>query len=556
MADKVMSKLLGSRRKRENPDARAPNDDAPEANIGRNIRLFCESGGPDNQDEEVLYLPAIVDAAESSPAAQKEAATVIRKCLKDNPSKAHVRYNAIMLIRILADHPGKAFTRNIDAKFVATIKEILKDPKDANVQQILQETLESFEVSKPDDETLTGLREMWKKEKLKAKNRAGVQRLAQSQPMAPVPRTLNAPPYDPNSANYFARRHRARAGLPHPDELASRIEEARTSAKLLTQVLQSTPTTEILASDILKEFAERCQSASKSIHGYIGADDPPPDDDTMLTLIETNELLSVAVSKYQRGVLQARKALGSQSASPSPSPSSLVNGQEQGQVPASAAPLPRLPQRTNGTTTTSKNPFLKNPFLDASASSQAEHPLASPPSAAHPQQQQQEQEPLPWDYSDPPSASLPAQPPLQPVIRPEVEYSPPSLPPPGHQQQQPPLQPPSQTQAPPHPPQLTTSTPSYIHRQDSAIDHVNMHGASVPSAVAPVGEGREGEAGAEGIYEDRLLGDDVNVNSGSRVSGGGGGGDGQAEAQRVQEAWGHSQGQTQGQAQGRPVYRY
>lgn len=42
----------------------------------------------------------------------------------------------------------------------------------------------------------------------------------------------------------------------------------------------------------------------------MAVENPPPDENTMLTLIETNEQLSVALSKYQRTVLNARKALG------------------------------------------------------------------------------------------------------------------------------------------------------------------------------------------------------------------------------------------------------
>lgn len=137
--------------------------------------------------------------------------------------------------------------------------------------------------------------------------------------MQPVPRTLNAPPYDPNQQNYFARNHRSR-GLPPPSELAARIEEARTSAKLLQQVVQSTPASEVLRNDLIKEFAERCQSASRSIQSYIHAENPAPDDATLLTLIETNEQLSQATSKHQRALLQARRVGGAASTSPSPPP--------------------------------------------------------------------------------------------------------------------------------------------------------------------------------------------------------------------------------------------
>lgn len=117
------------------------------------------------QGEEVLYLPTIVESCESSPSAAKEAAYMIRKFLsKDNFMKPYVQYNAIMLIRILADNPGKTFTRNVDVKFVETVKELLRSGRDPSVKQILMETLDTFQREKAEDEGLLKLNEMWKKE--------------------------------------------------------------------------------------------------------------------------------------------------------------------------------------------------------------------------------------------------------------------------------------------------------------------------------------------------------------------------------------------------------
>ena len=109
-----------------------------------------------------------MESAESSPAAAKEAANVIRKFLsKENFQRAYVQYNAIMLVRILAENPGQSFTRNLDTKFVITTKDLLRDGRDMNVQQILRETLDAFETQKPGDETLKPLVAMWQKEKTK-----------------------------------------------------------------------------------------------------------------------------------------------------------------------------------------------------------------------------------------------------------------------------------------------------------------------------------------------------------------------------------------------------
>ena len=127
------------------------------------------------QGDEVLHLPTIVEAAESSPPAATQAAVEIRKFLSTkNYARAYVQYNAVMLVRILSDNPGKTFTRNIDTKFIATVKELLREGRDMSVQQILRETLDSLETNKPNEETLDGLREMWKKEKGKMNKRISV----------------------------------------------------------------------------------------------------------------------------------------------------------------------------------------------------------------------------------------------------------------------------------------------------------------------------------------------------------------------------------------------
>lgn len=97
----------------------------------------------------------------------------MRKFLsKDNYQRPYVQYNSIMLVRILADNPGMTFTRNIDSKFVITVKELLRDGRDMSVQQMLRETLDTFETQKPNDETLKPLIAMWQKEKSKTGNRS------------------------------------------------------------------------------------------------------------------------------------------------------------------------------------------------------------------------------------------------------------------------------------------------------------------------------------------------------------------------------------------------
>ncbi|KAJ4298441.1 hypothetical protein N0V88_003471 [Collariella sp. IMI 366227] len=258
-----------------------------------------------NRGDDVIFLPAIVDAAVASPAAATECARLIRKYLdRDYWSKPSYQYNAIMLLRILADNPGPGFTRYLDKKFVDTAKELLRSGRDASVRQLLMETLDSFEVGKGFDEGLKLTIEMWKREKDKAYKAYGI--------VPAIPRNLNAPPFNPHQTHaqqqYYTRPPHTKR-LPEPAELANRLEEARTSAGLLEQVVACTPSSEVLTNDLIKEFADRCTGASHSIQAYMVCENPAPDNDTMESLIDTNEQLQQALNHHHRAVLQAKKKL-------------------------------------------------------------------------------------------------------------------------------------------------------------------------------------------------------------------------------------------------------
>ncbi|GIK04720.1 hypothetical protein Aspvir_008814 [Aspergillus viridinutans] len=351
-----MKRIFGSLSKRSSPSLNSPSeypDDSPEGTILKAVKEFCESGGQqDNrQGNEFVHLPAIVESAESSPNAAREAAQRLRKYLSDPAStSAQIQYNAIMLMRILIDNPGHTFTRNIDAKFVATIKDLLRNGWDLNVQHFLRETLGAIESQRQWDEDLAPLMQMWKKEKnkLSRQNSGSTWRSSRSQ--------QQQQPYMQNSA-------RPASTLPPPDELAARVTEAKTSAKLLLQFVQSTPPAEFNGNELIKEFCTRCQTASRAIQNYIHSTNPAPDENTLQTLIETNDELSVALSKYQHAFLSARKATGnSGSHSPVSSNGATATGtnrplpalpvpQRQEQSPSPSVSSPAPPQQQQSTAT-------------------------------------------------------------------------------------------------------------------------------------------------------------------------------------------------------------
>ncbi|KAK7897857.1 hypothetical protein LTR67_004488 [Exophiala xenobiotica] len=517
-----MKKFLGNIKKKSNSPERSgssqvvlPQGDSPEAVVVREVTAFCESGAPgsDTAGEEYLHLPAIVDAAESSPTAAKEAAATLRRYLsKENYARGYAQYNAVMLARILTDNPGHVFTQNFDTKFVHTVKELLRDGKDTSVQQILRETLDHWEFEKaPGNDTLAPLMEMWKKEKGKRNTIR--------------PSNYRVPP-PPPSGQYQYQQHgsgRRRETLPPPEELVSRIEEAKTTARLLVQTVQSTPQSELLANDLVSEFADRAKNAQRSIQNFMNCQDPAPDPDTMLTLIETNDQLNIAMSKHQRTVLQARKANGL--ATPSPRPSA--------EPPTEPNPAP-LPQHNLGQNVYSSSSLHDNrPYPTSPPRRQDTVPSpVSPPRGETPEQfapppgpppgargaVKNEAPPMNYDYAD--AYSGPEQaPPIPHRVRPQsqsyaygvaenpfaddagngpdqkqsdglIDFS--DETPPSRPQQSSGNQFISELSSEQHRPGPYNSnyqpTQSYMARQDSAAANLTMHGSSPPPNA---GEQRE-----------------------------------------------------------------
>ncbi|KAI6777982.1 uncharacterized protein J7T54_008316 [Emericellopsis cladophorae] len=298
---------------------------SPETNARAAVQAFCEMGGSKSQmkGDEILHLPPIVDAAESSPAAAAECARVIRRFLgKEYNGKPAWQYNALMLVRILVDNPGPSFTRNLgEPEFVETTRKLLKHVRDTRLRHMLMEMLDDFEHTKQYDENLQPLVQMWKAQKEDAFKKNGGpppqmmqqqrQQAYQQQQYYQHPQQWQPQPAQyRQSQNYAARAQQSSKRLPDPIELSSRLEEARTSAKLLEQVVMNTSPSDMLHNDLIKEFADRCQSASRSIQGYMQSDNPAPDNDTMESLIDTNEQLQTALNQHQRAVLNARKQMG------------------------------------------------------------------------------------------------------------------------------------------------------------------------------------------------------------------------------------------------------
>ncbi|CAK3857076.1 hypothetical protein DOTSEDRAFT_51339 [Lecanosticta acicola] len=476
--------------------------DSPEANASRAVRLFCESGSASNGGEEVLHLPVIVESAESSPQAAASAAYQIRKFLtRDWATKPHVQYNAIMLIRILCDNPGPTFTRNFDKVFVGAIKETLRSSKDSSTQQILRETLDALEVDKSHDAGLQDLLQMWRKEKGNNASLARSARVSQ-----PPPSAVYGAAYTPDPQHVSdAQRGGGRAEqLPSQGELASRVEEAKNTAKILLQLVQSTPVEEVLQHELIREFSERCQSAQRSMQTYINCDNPAPDDETALTLIETVEQLSLALSRHQRSVLAARRAMG---ATPSPNNAAVTeNGHS-----AFAAPVPQAaPMQTNGfgSQPNGQQYDIRNSYGGFQAPSGPPPNMVNSLQQRHTPQEHQGKSsnpfadpvhhtsnPAPHAYESTNYGSAFAQRPQEPAqsftIEPEPTFSPPQRQntadledaysdgrvSPVTNRSEANTSPQSPSRPKPGPWHTSDVTPSYLGRQTSAANGLTMHGA-------------------------------------------------------------------------------
>lgn len=324
----------------------------------------------------MLHLPVIVESAESSPGAAASAALQIRKFLgRDYGQKPHVQYNAIMLIRILCDNPGATFTRNFDKSFVNTVKELLRSCKDNSTQQIMRETLDSLEADKGYDEGLQGLLQMWRKEKGQGASMGHSRSARQSQQPHTGYQQQPYQPVYPAQGGGGGSGSRQTTQLPSAVELASRVEEAKNTAKILLQLVQSTPTEEILPNELIREFSERCQGAQRSMQGYINCNNPPLDHDTMQTLIETNEQLSLAISRYQRAVLGARRAMGA-----TPSPNNAASGNGQGSFAPPPVPSSMPPPHQTANIALQTPATTTNGFASYGATAEKQYNHSSPQS--------------------------------------------------------------------------------------------------------------------------------------------------------------------------------
>jgi len=229
----------------------------------------------------------------------------------------------------------------------------------------------------------------------------------------------------------------------------------------------------------------------------------------MLTLIETNEQLSIAMSKHQRAILQARKATGigisSQPQLQPAHPGYIPPSSPPGQRDSTFASPPGPPPAAKGAVRSQDQPYQTSPppvparaqwpAQDTNTRTQAaaygipENPFTDP-NAPQPNQQ-----PKAYTLFDRSSRTTPVQ--SEGIRQPQPTYPPSGL-----------AQDPSQYQPPNS---QFRSSPSYTNRQDAAANNVTMHGAATEtgelgwdrmarSPISPVdAEASGGGSGVNGV---------------------------------------------------------
>lgn len=166
--------------------------------------------------------------------------------------------------------------------------------------------------------------------------------------------------------------------------------------------MQSTPPGELQGNELIKEFVQRCQSASTSVQGYIHSTSPPPDEDTLLTLIETNDQLSTALSRHQRALLQAVRATGANSIS-----STHPRGGGGGGGTLFDAPPPNTVSPPSSRTPPFSSPYAAPPGPPPGRQLQSQNPF-NDYNTTELQERSQQQAPLalqPYDYGLPPETT-------------------------------------------------------------------------------------------------------------------------------------------------------
>lgn len=226
-----------------------------------------------------MQLPIIVECAQSSPQAAAEAVRAVRKRIdpKRSTNRA-IQYNAIVVLRILgsSNSPTVLDQMEQDKKLPIVVSDLLRHTKDPSVKQELCDTLQFFYEKRSGEQLLQPLKAIYE------------QYLSTSK-----------------------ERDRGRPRLPHEtrpvpaETIPELVQEAKSSASLLLQLVQTTAPAQISGSPLVLEFYERCVRLSSKIQSYLARDNVNMSEEVIADLIDSNEHLSAAVDAHSNALNRA-----------------------------------------------------------------------------------------------------------------------------------------------------------------------------------------------------------------------------------------------------------
>ncbi|KAK9456885.1 hypothetical protein V1511DRAFT_495568 [Dipodascopsis uninucleata] len=227
----------------------------------------------ESNGDEVIYLPTIVDCAQATPAAAREAIRAVRKRIDPKHGSGSVtQYNAIMVLRILIDTDSIAVQEAIgsDDKLAPILKTVLKNSRDPSIVDFLRDTLVRCASTKGDVEGFSALHSIYYKYLAKGRSK--------------------------NSRKQQLSEIKVRSLQERIDDM---VQECRESANLLEQIVSTTPPASIAGSTLVFEFYQRCDTLEKEVTRYLNDDSSHIDEQRMVKLIESNDALKAALNAHK-----------------------------------------------------------------------------------------------------------------------------------------------------------------------------------------------------------------------------------------------------------------
>ncbi|KAK9464778.1 hypothetical protein V1512DRAFT_255068 [Lipomyces arxii] len=246
----------------------------PEVQVVNAINSFCARGKAkkglfgtsgevkiDETHDDVTQLPVIVECAQATANAAREAVRATRKQLdpKRGGSSAS-QCRAVMVLRILVDAGSDNVLAQVeeDEKLVSVVRSVMRQTGDLSLRQMMIDALAHF-ADKKELKRLKGVNDEYK-------SRIGGEKMKE----------VNI------------------------EKIEGLIEEAKSSAGLLQQVLSTTPPAQMAGSPLVMEFYDRCTKLKTKIQSYLSREyDSPLQASIIMNLISASDTIDTAMDQHK-----------------------------------------------------------------------------------------------------------------------------------------------------------------------------------------------------------------------------------------------------------------